>query len=109
MLVCTERLEWHYIAPGKPMQNGFIERFNGRLRDEPLNETPFSGLAPARAALSRWQQDYNTTRPHSKIGWQTPTAFASTFHIKAQAVIDRERAHYSGASKPRVTLKDIRI
>jgi putative transposase len=74
------RIEWHYIAPGKPMQNGFIESFNGRLRDELLNETLFSSLGQAKAALARWQLDYNTARPHSKLGWQTPTAFASTFH-----------------------------
>jgi putative transposase len=74
------RVEWHYIAPGKPMQNAFIESFNGRLRDELLNETLFSTLPQARTALAKWQLDYNTTRPHSKIGWQTPLAFASTFH-----------------------------
>ncbi|WGD32305.1 IS3 family transposase [Ancylobacter sp. WKF20] len=74
------RVEWHYIAPGKPMQNGFIESFNGRLRDELLNETLFSSLSQAKAALARWQVDYNTDRPHSKIGWQTPSAFAATFH-----------------------------
>ena len=62
------------------MQNGFIESFNGRLRDELLNETLFSSLSQARAALARWQVDYNTDRPHSKLGWQTPSAFASTFH-----------------------------
>jgi putative transposase len=71
---------WHYIAPGKPMQNGFIESFNGRLRDEFLNETLFSTLAQARIGLARWREDYNGSRPHSKIGWQTPTAFAATFH-----------------------------
>ncbi|MFG1240735.1 transposase, partial [Xanthobacter autotrophicus DSM 597] len=54
--------------------------FNGRLRDELLNETLFSSLSQARAALARWQLDYNTDRPHSKLGWQTPSAFASTFH-----------------------------
>jgi putative transposase len=48
------RVEWHYIAPGKPMQNGFIESFNGRLRGELLNYTLFSSLAQARAALLRW-------------------------------------------------------
>ena len=48
------RVEWHYIAPGKPMQNGFIESFNGRLRGELLNYTLFSSLAQARAALFRW-------------------------------------------------------
>jgi putative transposase len=73
------RVEWHYIAPGKPMQNGFIESFNGRLRDELLNETLFSSLAQARTALANWRTDYNTQRPHSRLGWQTPAAFASTF------------------------------
>jgi putative transposase len=74
------KVEWHYIAPGKPMQNGFIESFNGRLRDEFLNETLFTTLTQARATLSIWRADYNGTRPHSKLNWQTPSAFARTFH-----------------------------
>ena len=57
------RVEWHYIAPGKPMQNAFIESFNGRLRDELLNETLFSSLAQARIALGCWRADYNGSRP----------------------------------------------
>jgi putative transposase len=61
------------------MQNGFIESFNGRLRDELLNETLFSALAQARSSLATWMADYNGLRPHSKIGWQTPSAFAATF------------------------------
>ena len=61
------------------MQNGFIESFNGRLRDELLNETLFGSLGHSRAALEAWRRDYNTERPHSKLGWQTPTAYASTF------------------------------
>jgi putative transposase len=73
-------VEWHYIAPGKPMQNGFIESFNGRLRDEFLNETLFTTLAQARVTLSVWRADYNGLRPHSKLDWQTPSAFANTFH-----------------------------
>lgn len=76
------RVEWHYIAPGKPMQNGFVESFNGRLRDELLNETLFSSLAQARAALNIWRTDYNGSRPHSKLGWQTPDEFALTFHTR---------------------------
>ena len=74
------RIEWHYIAPGKPTQNAFIESFNGRLRDELLNETLFSSLHLAQAMLVRWRADYNTTRPHSALGWSTPSAFAATFH-----------------------------
>jgi len=73
------RVEWHYIAPGKPMQNGFIESFNGRLRDELLNETLFTSLAQARVATALWRVDYNTARPHSQIAWRTPDEFASTF------------------------------
>lgn len=51
------------------MQNGFIENFNGSLRDEPLNETPFSSLTQARTTLANWRSDYNTDRPHSQLGW----------------------------------------
>ena len=67
---------WHYIAPGKPQQNGFIESFNGRLRDELLNETLFRSLLHARAVLEAWRHDYNQERPHSKLGWMTPRAYA---------------------------------
>lgn len=81
------RVEWHYIAPGKPMQNGFIESFNGRLRDEFLNETLFSSLTHARAALAEWRMDYNNTRPHSQLGWQTPIEFSMRFEPRrAQAL-----------------------
>lgn len=76
------RVEWHYIAPGKPMQNGFIESFNGRLRDELLNETLFSSLSQARAVLAIWQADYNGSRPHSQLGWKTPAEFATTFNTR---------------------------
>jgi len=67
---------WHYIAPGKPQQNGFIESFNGRLRDELLNETLFSSLAHARAVLGEWRLDYNTIRPHSSLGNLPPADYA---------------------------------
>jgi putative transposase len=69
---------WHYIAPGKPQQNGHNESFNGRLRDELLNETLFRSLPHARVALEAWRRDYNETRPHSKLGWMTPRDYAST-------------------------------
>ena len=73
-------VEWHYIAPGKPMQNHFIESFNCRLRDELLNEMLFSSLSHARAVLAIWRADYNGRRPHPQLGWQTPAEFASTFN-----------------------------
>jgi len=71
------RVAWHYIAPGKPTQNAFIESFNGRLRDELLNETLFRSLPHARAMLDAWRQDYNAERPHSRLGWLTPLAYAA--------------------------------
>jgi putative transposase len=74
---CQETgVEWHYIAPGKPTQNAFIESFNGRLRDELLNETLFASLAHARVALADWQSDYNDFRPHSAIGNMPPAVYA---------------------------------
>ena len=63
---------WHYIAPGKPQQNAFVESFNGRLRDECLNETVFTSLRQARAVLAAWQQDYNEVRPHSALEGRAP-------------------------------------
>jgi putative transposase len=68
---------WHYIAPGKPQQNGFVESFNGRFRDECLNEHLFSGLAVARRIIEAWRVDYNTARPHTSLNGLTPTAFAT--------------------------------
>jgi len=71
------QIEWHYIAPGKPTQNAFIESLNARLRDELLNETLFTSLAQARAALTTWKDDYNNARPHSALGNLTPTEYAN--------------------------------
>ena len=73
------RVDWHYITPGKPIQNAFIESFNGRLRDEFLNETLFTSLMQARLALEEWRRDYNTVRPHSGIDWLTPADYAAQF------------------------------
>jgi putative transposase len=70
-------VQWHYIAPGKPQQNAFIESFNGRLRDELLNETLFYSIAHARVALATWRLDYNTVRPHSSLGNLPPADYAT--------------------------------
>ena len=70
-------VEWHYIAPGKPMQNGFVESFNGRLRDECLNEHLFTNLNEAREIIEAWRIDYNTNRPHTSLNGLTPTEFAA--------------------------------
>ena len=74
-------IDWHYIAPGKPTQNAFIESFNGKLRDECLNETLFSSLSDARETLEAWQEDYNINRPHSALGNLTPREFAEKTHM----------------------------
>ena len=71
------QIDWHYIAPGKPTQNAFIESFNGRLRDELLNETLFRSLDHAREMLAIWKDDYNTVRPHSAIGNVPPAVYAT--------------------------------
>ena len=70
------RVDWHYIAPGKPQQNAFVESFNGRLRDELLNETLFTSLSHVREALAIWRIDYNTVRPHSRLGNLPPGEYA---------------------------------
>jgi putative transposase len=65
-------VDCHYIAPGKPMQNAFVESFNGLLRDEFMNETLFTSLVQARLAKEEWRRDYNNVRHHSPIGWLAP-------------------------------------
>ena len=92
------QVEWRYIAPGKPQQNAFIESFNGRLRDECLNETLFTSMAHARAELADWKEDYNTIRPHSAIGYLTPTIYAKL----SVPVMQRDGAlELFGGSAPR--------
>jgi putative transposase len=70
------RVQLHYIAPGKPTQNAFIESFNGKFRDECLNDNVFTSLAEAREIIERWRIDYNEYRPHRSLGQMTPNAFA---------------------------------
>ncbi|WP_259221785.1 IS3 family transposase [Bradyrhizobium japonicum] len=74
-------IDWHFIAPGKPMQNGFVESFNGRMRDELLNETLFFDLDDARTKIVNWVADYNLQRPHSSLKYLPPAAYAA--HLTA--------------------------
>jgi putative transposase len=67
----------HFIEPGKPVQNAFIESFNGKFRDECLNQNWFVSLAEARRIIEAWRVDYNTARPHSSLGYRTPEEFAA--------------------------------
>jgi putative transposase len=77
-------IEWHYIAPGKPVQNAFVESFNGRLRDECLNEHVFRSLHDARGLVEAWRIDYNTVRPHSSLDGLAPSVFANRPDPKGQ-------------------------
>ena len=77
-------IDWHFIAPGKPTQNAFIESFNSKLRDECLNESLFGTLTEATKTIEAWRIDYNTARPHSSIGNQTPAAFAAASVLAMQ-------------------------
>ena len=65
-----------FIDPGKPMQNGHLESFNGKFRDECLNQHWFTDLDDARATIAAWREDYNSVRPHSALGNLTPVDFA---------------------------------
>ena len=69
-------INWRYIDPGKPTQNSYIESFNGKIRDECLNENWFETLSEAKALIEIWKNDYNETRPHSALGGLSPSAFA---------------------------------
>jgi putative transposase len=64
-----------FIRPGRPVENAFVESFNGRLRDECLNEQWFTSLTDAQQCIERWRRDYNARRPHSALGWRTPREF----------------------------------
>lgn len=70
-------IEHIFIDPGKPMQNGFIESFNGRLRDECLNQNWFQNVAHARELIERWRLEYNKERPHSSLNNMTPEEYAA--------------------------------
>ena len=72
-----QHVEWHYIAPGKPMQNGLVESFIGRLRDECLNEHLFTSYRHAREIIEDWRTDYNAARPHTSLNGLTPVEFAT--------------------------------
>jgi putative transposase len=75
---CMERkITMNHIQPGKPMQNGHVESFNGRFRDECLNANWFRNLFDARSKIADWRHDYNNARPHSSLAYRTPGEFAA--------------------------------
>src|SRR5580700_1171659 len=72
------RVRLEFIQPGKPVQNAYVESFNGRLRDECLNANWFTTLSDARRKIETWRQDYNQQRPHSSLNYLPPAEFAQT-------------------------------
>lgn len=78
-----EKTELHFIQPGKPNQNAFVESFNGKMRDECLNEHIFRTLNEARERIRRWVDEYNRERPHSSLDGLPPETFARNY-IKQQ-------------------------
>jgi len=70
----------HYIEPGSPWQNPFIESFNARLRDEVLNQELFGSVTEAKILIERWRQEYNTEHPHSSLGYLSPDEYAATLN-----------------------------
>jgi putative transposase len=93
---CNEKqIGWHYIQPGKPQQNGYLESFNGKFRDECLNEHFFISLSEAQMLIEKWRKDYNECRPHSALDGRTPGEVASHFlHVP----LSLEEAKLTGTS-----------
>jgi len=92
-----------FIAKGSPWENGFVESFNSRFRDELLDRELFVGLEDARCVVDRWRLDYNHQRPHSLLGYQTPAAFAARCCSSV-----RPTASLQNSSKPYPRLHDRR-
>jgi putative transposase len=78
-----KKVELHFIDPGKPVQNCFVESFNGKFRDECLNGQWFTSLEDARREVEIWRVDYNEVRPHSSLGKKTPAEFAASHEESA--------------------------
>jgi hypothetical protein len=98
---CKEAgIDWHFIAPGKPIQNAFVESFNGRMRDEFLNGTLFFGLDDARTRVAAWVADYNGERPHSSLKYLTPADYAATFTATGDRLRNPDQLRRSPVAPP---------
>jgi putative transposase len=85
---CIERqIELVHIQPGKPQQNGYVESFHGKLRDECLNVSWFENLWDARRKIAEWRVEYNEERPHRALGYQTPVAFAQQLRTSSGSAL----------------------
>jgi len=78
-----------YIEPGSPWENGYIESFNGKLRDEKLNGEVFDTLLEAKVLIERWRWEYNTKRPHSSLGYRPPAPEAIQPWLPASATLQQ--------------------
>jgi putative transposase len=84
------RIELVHIQPGKPTQNGRVESFNGKLREECLNLSWFQNLFDARQKIAAWRKEYNEERPHSSLGYKTPMEFAAAAESFYRAGVGQE-------------------
>jgi putative transposase len=106
---CVERqIELTNIEPGKPTQNGRLESFNGRLREECLNVSWFENLFDARWKITAWKKEYNEERPHSSLGYLTPAEFArqrsaSPSCVGSRAAADRRQGDPAGSLRSALT------
>ena len=102
MLAWTQdnRIVWHFIAPGKPMQNGFCESFNGRMRDELLSESLFLDLDHARSRIANWIDDYNQRRPPSALAYLTPAAYAANLSATCDRLRNPDQLSRSHVAPP---------
>ncbi len=88
----------HFIQPGKPVQNAYVESFNGRFRDECLSQAHFPTLARARAEIEIWREDYNRVRPHSSLDYRTPEAFGASARAHAREALSRGCSTFVGTN-----------
>jgi putative transposase len=100
----SSRTAWHFIALGKSMQNRICEAFNGRMRDELLNETIFFDLDHARSTLARWTAAYNQKRPHLALGYLTVRRIRGNLHRNERSAAQPRRATPSPVAPPALIL-----
>ncbi len=90
--LAEQRIETAYVAPGSPWENGYIESFNGKLRDELLHRELFTSLAEAKMLASEYRDEYNHRRPHSSLGYKTPAEFAAVQLASGSATLHLRQA-----------------
>ncbi len=97
--LAENRIKTIYIDPGSPWQNGFVESFHGRFRDECLNREQLWTLTEARVVIEDYRREYNQFRPHSKLGYQSPARFAANSHPSFASVGPRPPCAKDGQTK----------